>query len=268
MRAEAKRNNAGDKAKPFGNPTKKYIPTMEAEQSLYDARFIHPFSCLVAGPSGSGKSSFVYELLTHEGTHINISFDFIRIYLGTEAKENELLSNLKELYPSRVELIVFRDQYPTKEDAKTRFPLDLESYIRTEKRGEQGIVIFDDLMTEMAENSVLVDMFTKHRSHLKVSCINITQNIFFKGKSEQVSVYRNATYLVVFYSPMDGTTLQNIALRLGWTGKMYKRAITLLRKVTEENRYVVVTGGFKTPKVLRFRTRLFDAEGTQTVYEL
>ena len=74
----------------------------------------HPFRCLVAGPSQSGKSTFVHNLLLQQIDIIDIHFDYVTIILGTEANKNEILSSLKdELRQGVVEIIELKKLYET-----------------------------------------------------------------------------------------------------------------------------------------------------------
>ena len=74
----------------------------------------HPFRCLAAGPSQSGKSTFVCNLLLQQNDIIDICFDYVMIVLGTEANKTEILSSLKnKLRPGAVEIIELKKLYET-----------------------------------------------------------------------------------------------------------------------------------------------------------
>ena len=70
--------------------------THKNEETVVDALMHHPFRCLVAGPSQSGKSTFVCNLFLQQNDIIDIHFDYVTIILGTEANKNEILSSLKD----------------------------------------------------------------------------------------------------------------------------------------------------------------------------
>ena len=44
----------------------------------------HPFTCVVAGPSGSGKLTFVRHLMLSQEKIIDAQFDYIYIFIGTD----------------------------------------------------------------------------------------------------------------------------------------------------------------------------------------
>ena len=142
---------------------------------VYDARFKHPFTCVVVVPSGSGKSTFVRNLLLKQGRLIDITFDYVIIFLGTDMSENNTISTLGRVLPQRVYLVKVKNVYPTREELQKNFPMDLKNMLkeRSDKK-LKGCLIFNDLMEELSECSVLTKLFTKFSTHYGVSIINIT----------------------------------------------------------------------------------------------
>ena len=106
----------------------------------------HPFRCLVAGPSQSGKSTFVRSLLLWQNDIIDICFDYVMIILGTEANKNEILSNLKdELKPGVLEIIELKKLYETTELIKKNFSSEFENFVKNKANRKKRDVLF--LMT-------------------------------------------------------------------------------------------------------------------------
>ena len=58
-------------------------------------------------------------------------------------------------------------------------PSDLESMINPSIR---NLVVLDDLMEELSNNSRITNMFTKGCHHRNLSVIFLLQNIFHRGK--------------------------------------------------------------------------------------
>ena len=116
------------------------------EETVVDAQMHHPFRCLVAGPSQSGKSTFVRNLLLHQNDIIDVCFDYVTIVLGTDAHKNEILSSLKdELRPGVVEIIELKKLYKTTELMKQNFCSDSSILSRTKQTRKKRDVLF--LMT-------------------------------------------------------------------------------------------------------------------------
>ena len=168
--------------------------THKNEETVVDAQMHHPFRCLVAGPSQSGKSTFVCNLLLWQNDIIDICFDYVMIILGTEANKNEILSSLKdELRPGVVEIIELKKLYETAELMKKNFSSEFEHFVKNKANRKKKDVIFDDLMSELSEFGLLLDLFSKYSSHYDLTTIHIMQNDFFKagGKhgSDHVTIY-------------------------------------------------------------------------------
>ena len=103
----------------------------------------HPFRCLIAGPSQSGKSMFVHNLLLWQNDIIDICFDYVTIVLGTEANKNEILSRLKdELKPGVVEIIELKNLYETTELMKKNFSSEFENFVKNEANRKKEMCYF------------------------------------------------------------------------------------------------------------------------------
>ena len=229
-----------------------------------DARFSHPFTSIVAGPTRSGKSTFVRNLMDNQSQLIDTPFDYIFIFLGTDANANPILSDLK----SSPSVCVFevRKLFPTEKQFEHKFPEFFQQLISSRK-GQNGCVIFDDLMKELSQCNMLVNLFTKYSSHNKVSVIHITQNIFFKGSgkhsSDNVTLYRNTHVLVHFRSPMDQSVFRTIASRMGENSSA--DLLKMLNHIVNKYRYVVIRGDLETKPSLRYTSDLFATKPTRHI---
>ena len=168
--------------------------THKNEETVVDAQMHNPFRCLIAGPSQSGKSTFVCNLLLWQNDIIDICFDYVMIVLGT-ANKNEILSSLKdELRPGVMEIIELKKLYETTELMKKNLSSEFEHFVKNRaNRKKKGCVIFDDLMSELSECGLLLDLFSKYSSHYDLTTIHIMQNICFKvggnHGSDHVTIY-------------------------------------------------------------------------------
>ena len=155
----------------------------------------HPFRCLLAGPSQSGKSTFVHNLLLWQNDIIDICFDYVIIILVTKANKNEILSSLKDkLKPGIVQIIELKKLYETTELMKKNFSSEFENFVTNKaNRKKRDVLFLMDLMSELSECGLLLDLFSKYSSHYDLTTIHIMQNVFFKagGKhgSDHVTIY-------------------------------------------------------------------------------
>ena len=139
-----------------------------------DPRLKHPFTCIVAGPTGCGKTTFVTRLLRNASTMIDPSHVRVTWYYGEwqSAYENLDIPNLH-----------LEEGLPTSFDASKR-----------------NIVVLDDLMAETDER--VTNQFTKKSHHCNTSVIYPVQNMFPKNK-ESRTISLNSQYIVVFKNPRD-----------------------------------------------------------------
>jgi septin family protein len=120
--------------------------------------FVHSFTALVAGPTGSGKTVFISKILETKDELIKPNIDKIIYCYSIWQAEFDILKNKNiEFYEGLYDIS------------------NLDSKIK-------NLIIFDDLMREASENDQILDMFTKGSHHKNTSVMLLTQNIFSKGK--------------------------------------------------------------------------------------
>lgn len=225
----------------------------------------HPFTCQVAGPSRSGKSTFVRNLLLHQNCVIDVEFDYIIIVMGTEASANPILASLQSDLPISVTVMDINAMYSSRAEMVRSLSDDMKTILDKESQaGRKGCIVFDDLMNELSESDLLLDLFTKISSHYNISTIYITQNVFFKGKrsGDSSTLYRNTHLLVLFKNPLDNSVTSIISKRLVPAGKI-STLNTLLNTVLTKYRYVAIYGDMNTDTQLQFRTELFNNDPVQ-----
>ena len=166
------------KTSPVLKPTKT-IPRVRASLTTKpypEFNFRHKFSLLVVGPSQSGKTYFV----------------------------QQILENNRIVYEEQrsIRILWCYNQWQDRYD-------DLRKSLGKSIRFERGlpekynnIIILDDLMAEATDSSVVSRLFTQGR-HRNAGVILLLQNMFPKGKFNNTDVSRNAQYLALFRSPSD-----------------------------------------------------------------
>ena len=120
-----------------------------------DLRFKHPFTCIISGPSGSGKSSFCIKLLQNLES------------LSTETKfEGGILWCYGE-----------SNAFPSVEvGRKVQFHLGVPDNFAN-AGNKPCLIILDDLLNE-AYSGEVCKIFTKGSHHRNISVIVIAQNLF------------------------------------------------------------------------------------------
>lgn len=205
---------------------------------VYDARLTTPFTMIVAGPSQAGKSSFVINLLSKWENMVNTPLDYIVWCYGQMTKDLEVL---KQLYSDKITLV-------------EGVPDDLNKYILGKEK--HGVVIFDDSQGLICDSQEIADLFTKRSHHENVSAIAIFQNLICEGKHRK-TIYRNASYLVLFNTPLDYSLAYSTARKI----YPHKSSVFLdiYKKATElPYSFLFIDGKVGSLNEARFRTDIFN----------
>src|SRR6201995_389806 len=151
-----------------------------------------PFTCVISGPTGSGKSVFVQRLLKHAKTVISPAPERILYCYGV----------YQEIF-SKMEGIDFNEGIPSLTEFDGR---------------KHTLVIIDDLMHET--NDVVTKLFTRVSHHTNTSVIYITQNIFNQSK-ETRTITLNAQYLILFKNVRDKSQISYLARQMYPTSRKH-----------------------------------------------
>jgi hypothetical protein len=200
-----------------------------------DVRFKHPFTCMIAGPTKSGKTSFTFRLIDEAQEQITPPPERIMYCYG---EYQSIFNN----YPH----INFNEGLPDNKefDGKRR-----------------TLLILDDLMKE-AGDSVL-DIFTKLSHHRNVSVIFLTQNLFFKSKQSR-TMNINTQYIVLFKNPRDALQVATLGRQMypGYSNFL----VEAFKDATERpHGYLLIDLHPETIEKFRIRTNIFKGE-RQYVY--
>ena len=147
----------------------------------------HPFRMLVSGSSGTGKTTFVRDLLKdfrHTTTIDENTLHVTYMYGQEQAVFAEPISS----HVIMTYVKGFNDDFDDK---------------------KPDIIVIDDLMAECGDEKRLTSLFTKGSHHMGISVIYLVQNLFHKGK-EMRTISLNSQYIVTMRNPRD--RLQVMAL--------------------------------------------------------
>ena len=164
-------------------------------QPYPEFKFQHPASMMVAGPTQSGKSYFVEQLLSSKR---------IKYPSRKTTKIQWFYTQWQPLY-ERIQStlgksITFTQGLPVVNDNLE----DINDQVH-------NLWVFDDLMEEAVQSPLISQLFTRGR-HRNLSVILLLQNMFPKGKFN-TNISRNALYMVLFRSPSDRKQMDIMAER-------------------------------------------------------
>jgi hypothetical protein len=206
-----------------------------------DLTWKHPFSAIVAGPSGSGKSRFVARFLEHADRMCDTRFARITWHYGSGGGGG----------PSGDDPDSSRVRYAT------GLP-DLDDY----DGSEPALVIVDDMMREA--DSRVSDLFTKGSHHRNMSVFFITQNLFHQGRGQR-DISLNAHYIVCFKNPRDRAQIKHLARQLYPENSKYVEE-AYNDATREPHGYLLIDLKQSTPDEMRLRSAIFPDDPVNYVY--
>ena len=155
----------------------------------------HQTTVLVAGPTGCGKTEFVYKLLTTREAIQPTPQRIIFIYSEWQPAYDRMKQALKN----------------TIEFVKDYEPKPLYESISPATR---NMLVLDDQMdSENMKGNTLCKFFTQGSRHGNLTVLYIVQNLFNQDKSMR-TVSLNSHYLVLFKNPRDITQIRTLAQQM------------------------------------------------------
>lgn len=207
--------------------------------------FEHPFTCTIAGPTKSGKTFFVKNLLSALPYYIYPCPN--RIIWGYGVKNEEQMQFLKA---SSIVPIEFIEGIP---DMNIFSPMDT------------NLLILDDLMKDAGKNVDIAEIFTKGCHHKNISVILILQNLFHQA-SKMRDIHTSTNYLILFKNPRDKIQIRTLAHQVApenpkFVIEAYKKACA------HPFSYIMFDFTQTTPEHWRVTSGIFPPEETFFVYK-
>ena len=205
----------------------------------------HPFRWLVAGKSGSGKTTILLHAIFTQKIKFSKLYLYARHldepkyvnlmkYLNTIARENDVPLS---------ELLVVGDK---PEDIVAVDSLDEE---------EQNLVLFDDFIGEkQANQGIITDYFTRGR-HKNASCIYVSQSFFKVPKM----IRDNCNYFSL-YAIGNHATIRDIALELS-LDKSSNEVVQLFKAATADRHSFLFVDQKTLKDELRYRKNFDEVQG-------
>ena len=198
---------------------------------MADFRLFNDRTMCVAGPSQSGKTTFLKKLLLYRNELFKQSIQRVLWCYGIE--QPSLHSELQ-----RYGCILYNG-IPSVADLK---PYDL--------------VVLDDLLNESDTSKDLTKMFTQTAHHLPCFVIFVSQNLFPKGKDARTRSL-NTHYYVIFKNPRDKSQIQVFARQVSPSNA--KALIEIFEAATQEQfGYLFIDFTQECDERYRFRSNIFD----------
>lgn len=160
-----------------------------------DLRLKHPFTCIVSGMTGCGKSYFVKHLLQQLNDMVEPKPQRLIWLYG---QDQALYHTMRHELPH----IEFYKGIPAELDQDDYFDISIPN-----------MVIIDDLMSDCKNDERLTKLFTIGSHHKNLSVIFIVQNLFLQGR-EMRNISLNTHYFVIFKNPRDNKQIGVLARQI------------------------------------------------------
>ena len=185
----------------------------------------------IAGPSQSGKTSFVLKLLDHRDEFFKCDINRIVWCYGIyQPKLNALLQSKGYILHQNII------------DVSNIQPYD--------------IVVLDDLFQESKNSQDVTAMFTRAAHHKPCFIIFIMQNLFPPGKESRTRSL-NTHYYVILKNPRDKSQIEFLARQI--LPRNSKALISVFEAATEKpHSYLFLDLTQECPDQYRFRSNIFD----------
>ena len=209
------------------NPYTFYVPDKYDHDRFM--QWVHPFTSVISGPTGGGKSVFVRRFVHNIKHMMTPKPDRILWCYG----EYHIIYGI-------VDSVDFQQGFP---DFDTHDPRDKQ------------LIILDDLMDETDQR--VASMFMEKSHHRNISVIYIGHNLFHRGKHHR-AISCNAHHMVVFKNTRDVSQIMALA------HQMYphrtKYFLEVYTAATAQTPRLHADRYETTPDILRLRTFIFPGE--------
>ena len=202
------------------------------EKIKTDLRWKCPFAGIITGPSLCGKTSFIFQMISHRAQLFDAMPDKIVYVYGIWQKAFENKPGIE--FVSGIETLL---------DGSIAFD-----------SSKNNLLIMDDVMQEVAKTRQSATLFTRDMHHKNVTVLFVLQNLYKQGPSMR-DIVLNCQIFVLFRSPRDVNQIRLLARQTGM--KTLERAYELCIK--EPYGYLVVNLQPHTHSKLAFQSKIFDS---------
>lgn len=201
-------------------------------------------NCIISGPSQSGKTTLLYQILKHAKDMFSSEPKQIIYCYGVY---QSLYDEMKRAIPH----INFFENIPTRDD--------LEAWNSTEPGPK--ILILDDVLQRAAKSVDVADLFCQYSHHLNFTTFFLVQNLFGNGKQFR-TISLNTHYFIIFAQPRDSIQIQTLGRQIAGFSQV-KYFMSAFLKCTESRFGYMLIDVHPQGSPLKFRTNILPDQLTR-----
>ena len=208
---------------------------------------------VVAATSGGGKTSWAVKLIRYR-----------KEMFPEEPPEKIMIcysvfQNLYRDIQKELPQIIFKYGLPTKDEL-----MELSG----EGEPKHSLVLVDDLMLQLSNSKEMEELFVTLAHHRKITCLFLTQNIFYQGKHAR-TISLNTWYFVILSVRRDIRQLKLLGGQILGGGGSTKAFIKAYEDTQKERYgYLLVDVSPHSIKKHMLRTNVFPDEPPTIIYAL
>jgi len=207
-------------------------------------KFRTPSAMCISGPSMSGKSEFIVNLIKFRHLLFDVEFDQI-IYCEPESlvlRHNPIFEKIKAAFQN-AQLVIGLPNI-----SKMNLNLDVRP----------KLLVIDDLMGPFLSSEAMVELLSVECHHFNITTIFTLQNFFAPSKFGK-TIFRNITYKCIFYNRLDLTEIRTISIQICHQPRFLLESFEFLRReFPDEVGYLIVDGHINSPlKEMFVRSQIF-----------
>ena len=206
-------------------------------------KFQSPCTWIVSGMTGSGKTTWLYNLLKSKDTMFQAP---PRKIIYCYSVWTKLFDDMEKKLD-----IEFVQGMPQPDKIKGIFD------------GQHHLICLDDLQQEVSNSKEAEKLFTQLSHHNNLSVIYLNQNLYYQGKCAR-TLNLNTAYTVLMRNPRNTQQVALLGRQLGM-GSVLKEAYQDATK--KPFGYLIVDLSPKSEEKYRLRTNVFPSEAPVIVYQ-
>ena len=212
--------------------------------------FVPPTTIGVCGPTGCGKSYWVYNLI--------MNCEYVFENNGKQPQKfvycYSIYQNLYRLLGEKRQDIIFHQGLP-----------ELE-FIYELARKQPVMVVLDDLVHKIVENADMLMLFVQGSHHMNISVVFMSQNLYQTGKHAR-TIALNVKYLVLFANPRDAQQIKYLGRQIFPHSREYLYEAYDDAVKGGSFGYLLVDLHGETSADMRLRTKIFPYDEVGIVYQ-